>query len=102
MVWSHSILKQGIGKVEMFKRFGYNGRTLGLEARVGNTETPVSHGRRHINVNTKCGSKSSVATNQDSAVFLCNPRLTGKYLTLQGMAHSQLNIGEINVFQYRE
>ena len=82
----------------MYKRIGYKQRTLGVEARVGDAETKVSHGTRQITANTKCGSTSSVSTDADNAIFVCNPALTGKFLTLQSIAPSQMNIGEINIF----
>lgn len=93
---------QDIGKVEMFKRLGWNSRSIGVEARVGDIKTHTSHGRKVITVNTKCGSRSSVDNNHDSAVFLCNPPLAGRYLTLQTMAHRQMNIGEVNIYIDRE
>ena len=96
------LYQQGIGKIEMFKRLSWNARTLGVEARVGEKATPVSHGQNQISVNRRCGSISSVATDKDSATFLCRPPLNGRYVTLQATVVSQMNIGEINIFKESE
>ena len=82
----------------MFKRFGYKQRTYGVEARIGKTETVASHIGRKISSNKKCGSTSSTSTTEDSAVFICNPTLDGKFLTLQSQSTMEMNIGEVNVF----
>ena len=82
----------------MFKRLSWSARTLGVQARVGEIETNASHGQRKISVNKQCGSVSSVATDENMATFLCMPPLTGRYVTLQTIAPSQMNIGEIKIF----
>ena len=90
--------RQKISKIVMFKRIGYSHRALGVEARIGDTETPSDYGMKRISVNRKCGATSSTSTSEEFAIFFCDPPLHGRFLSLQAMEPMQLNIGEVNVF----
>ena len=82
----------------MFKRIGFNDRTLGVEARVGDVVVPASYGKKMIIFNQKCGQTSSTSTSEAFANFECSPSLKGKYLSLQSLEPKQMNIGEVNIF----
>ena len=82
----------------MNKGVGNEAKFDEVEARVGMTGLPESHGLVPVTGNTQCGARSP-ENSQLHHLFNCNPAITGQFVTLQVRSDNYLGMDSVTIYK---
>lgn len=82
----------------MNKGVGTEAAFRDVEARVGMSALPETHGLVLITINTQCGALSP-SNAQLHHLFNCNPAISGQYVTLQIRSSNYLGMDSVSIYK---